>query len=309
MKEEFKIKFRGVRGSIPVPGKGTVRYGGNTTCAEVRVNGHLIIVDAGTGLISLGQEMVGSFMKLDEKTRAENPMKAVFLFTHTHLDHVIGLPFFPPIYFGTSRFYIFGGKYYDNDFKMSLASSMHSPLFPVEFDDLASFRDVKNVKDGDVILLTNEDSPKLENIFRPSAPFPEDAVKIFVHQCYSHPCDGVIVYRIEYKSKKLVFATDVEGYKTPDSRLVRFAKDADVLVHDAQYTNEEYNMCQGFGHSTMEMAADIAKAANVKKLVLFHHDPKHDDNALDKIHDYTKGLFPNTLMAMESFEIDLFGDE
>ncbi len=307
MKDEFKLKFRGVRGSVPVPGRNTVRYGGNTTCIEVRVNGHLIIFDAGTGLINLGQEMLSAFFKQDEQTKAQNPITATMCFTHTHLDHVLGLPFFAPVYIGSSRFYIFGSKYYDKDFKESLAMSMHSPLFPVEFDNLPSYRDVQNIKDGEVILLRDGiKAPEVQNVFRPTTDFPDNAVKIYAHQCYAHPCNGVMVYKIEYKSKKVVFATDVEGYKTPDSRLVKFTKDADLLVHDAQYTNEEYTMSQGYGHSTMDMAVDVAKAANVKKLALFHHDPKHSDDKLDEIHSYTKALFSNTVMAIEEEEIDLF---
>lgn len=307
MKEEFKVKFRGVRGSIPVPGKSTIRYGGNTTCIEVRVNNHLIIFDSGTGIITLGQDMMTDFMKMDETTRASNPMTAVMLFTHTHLDHIIGLPFFTPVFIGSTKLYIFGDKYYDKNFKDILAMSMHSPLFPVEFDDLPSYRDVKNIKEGEVIILRDGiKEPEVQNVFRPSTEFPDDAVKIYVHQSYAHPCDGTLVYRIEYKDKKMVFATDIEGYKSPDTRLIKFAKDVDVLIHDAQYTDNQYAQSQGFGHSTMEMATEVAKAANVKKLYLFHHDPRHNDDRLDEIHQETKALFSETYMAIEGEEIDLF---
>lgn len=306
MQNIFKAKFRGVRGSIPVPGKNTIKYGGNTTCLEVRAGEHLIIIDAGTGIISLGNEMIGDFMKQDEKSRLENPMKAVMLFTHTHLDHVMGLPFFTPVFIGSSRLYMFGGMYYDKDFKNSIAQSMHSPLFPVEFDKLPSMRDVNNIKEGEVILLKKgQEKPEVHNVFRPDSEFPEDAVKIYVHQSYAHPCNGVLVYRFEYMGKKLVFATDIEGYKTPDTRLIKFSKDADVLIHDAQYTDSEYVMTQGFGHSTIDMSIDVAKSANVKRLYLFHHDPRHTDTRLDEIHEYAKGLFPNCYMSIEDQEIDL----
>lgn len=185
--------------------------------------------------------------------------------------------------------------------------SMHSPLFPVEFDDLPSYRSVNNVKQGDLILLKNNSKdPLLDNIFRPENKSDDDDVKVYVHQSYAHPSDGVMVYKVEFKGKKLVFATDVEGYKTPDSRLVNFSKDADLLIHDAQYTNDEYPACQGFGHSTMDMAVEVAKAANAKKLALFHHDPRHNDEKMDEIFEYTKTLFPDTIMAMENLEIDLF---
>lgn len=307
MEQEFKVKFRGVRGSIPVPGKSTLKYGGNTTCIEIRVAGHLIIIDAGTGIISLGNEMIGSFMKMSEPSRQANPMTAVMLFTHTHIDHVMGLPFFTPIYIGSSNLYIFGGKYYERDFKKSLDQSMNNPLFPVEFDDLQSNRDVKNLKEGQMLILRPDNKkPEVDDIFRPTKTIGDDDVKIYAHQGYAHPSDGVLVYRIEYKGKKMVFATDIEGYKTPDARLVRFSKDVDLLIHDAQYTNEQYKMCQGFGHSTIEMALDVAKEANVKNIVLFHHDPRHSDDKLDEIHAYAKGIFTNTLMAIEDSEIDMF---
>jgi phosphoribosyl 1,2-cyclic phosphodiesterase len=306
MQNIFKVKFRGVRGSIPVPGKNTVKYGGNTTCLEIRAGEHLVIIDAGTGIINLGNEMMGNFMKQDEKSRLENPMKAVMLFTHTHLDHVIGLPFFTPVFIGSSRLYMFGGMYYDRDFKHSLSQSMHSPLFPVEFDKLPSMREVKNIKEGEVILLRKgEEKPEVQNVFRPETDFPDDALKIYVHQSYAHPCNGVLVYRFEYMGKKLVFATDVEGYKSPDTRLIKFSKDADILIHDAQYTDTQYSMCQGFGHSTIDMALDVGKIANVKRLYLFHHDPRHTDTKLDEIQEYAKSILPNTYLAMEDDEIDL----
>lgn len=307
MQDIFKVKFRGVRGSIPVPGKSTLKYGGNTTCLEIRAGEHLVIIDAGTGIINLGNEMMSDFMKQDDKSKITNPMKAVMLFTHTHLDHVMGLPFFTPVFIGSSRLYMFGGMYYDKDFKHSIAQSMHSPLFPVEFDKLPSMREVNNIKEGEVIILRKGvEKPEVQNVFRPETEFPEDALKIYVHQSYAHPCNGVLVYRFEYMGKTLVFATDVEGYKSPDTRLIKFTKDADVLIHDAQYTDNEYNMCQGFGHSTMNMAIDVAKSANVKRLYLFHHDPKHNDDKMDEIHEFVKTLFSESYMSIEDEEIDMF---
>jgi phosphoribosyl 1,2-cyclic phosphodiesterase len=304
--EEFKIKFRGVRGSIPVPGKSTIKYGGNTTCIEVKINGNTIIIDAGTGIINLGNEMVSSFMKQDEETKKNNPMTSLMLFTHAHLDHVMGLPFFVPAYIGSSKLYMFGNRYYERDFKESLSQVMHTPLFPVEFDDLQSMRDIRNIQEGQMIVIKNgTKEPLIQDVFRPTIETNDDDIKIYIHQSYSHPSDGVLVFKFQYKGKSLVFATDVEGYKVPDARLVKFAKDVDVLIHDAQYTEQEYVMSQGYGHSTIEMAIDVAKASNVKKLYLFHHDPKHNDQKMDELHEYAKTLLPNVYMSIEDEEIDL----
>lgn len=304
--QEFKVKFRGVRGSIPVPGKSTLKYGGNTTCLEVNVNGNTIIIDAGTGIINLGNEMVSSFMKQDEESKKNNPMTALMLFTHTHLDHVMGLPFFVPAYIGSSKLYMFGNKYYEKDFRDSISQVMHTPLFPVEFDDLQSSRDIRNIQEGQMIVIKDgTKEPIIQDIFRPSIQFDDNDVKIYIHQSYAHPSDGVLVFKIEYKTKKLVFATDVEGYKIPDTRLIKFSKDVDVLIHDAQYTEQEYLMCQGYGHSTIDMAIEVAKLSNVKQLYLFHHDPKHNDDKMDELHEYAKTLLPNVLVSIEDLEINL----
>ncbi|MFN8671885.1 MAG: MBL fold metallo-hydrolase [Candidatus Sericytochromatia bacterium] len=304
---EFKLKFRGVRGSIPVPGKDTLKYGGNTTCLELRVNGNLIILDAGTGIIKAGNQMLKDFFSQSDEEKKINPMTATMLFSHTHMDHIMGLPFFTPIYIGSTNLYMFGGKYYDRDFKKALDECMHAPLFPVEFDDLQSFREVSNIKEGQYLVFKEgQKKPILDDVFRPQVETNENDVKVYFHQSYAHPSDGSMVYKIEYKGKKVIFATDVEGYQTPDTRLVNFSKNADILIHDAQYTKEQYKTCQGFGHSTMEMAIDVAKAANVKRLYLFHHDPRHSDETLDKIHNEMKNIYDSTFMATEEEEIDLF---
>lgn len=307
MNNEFKIKFRGVRGSVPVPGKNTIKYGGNTTCVELRINGNLIIIDSGTGIINLGNQMVGKFFSQSEDEKKVNPMRATMLFSHTHMDHIMGMPFFTPIYIGSTELYMFGAKYYDRDFKKALQECMHAPLFPVEFDNLQSLREVNNLKEGEYLVFKNgENKPIIDDFFRPKIETDENDLKIYVHQSYAHPSDGSLVYKFEYKGKKLVFATDIEGYHSPDNRLVNFSKNADILIHDAQYTKEQYKMCQGFGHSTIEMAIDVAKSSNSKKLYLFHHDPRHTDNHLDKILEDAKNIFSDTYMATEDDEIDLF---
>jgi phosphoribosyl 1,2-cyclic phosphodiesterase len=299
MEKQFLLKFRGVRGSIPVPGKSTLKYGGNTTCIELRINNNLIIVDSGTGIINLGYELMKEYSK-DFK-----PIKAIILFTHVHLDHVIGLPFFVPIYIGSTELNIYGPRYYNQDFKKSLSMCMQSPLFPVEFEDVQSNCIVNNIKEGEFIIINDSSKPELDNVFRPSKKSDENSIKIYAYQSYAHPNDGVLAYRFEYNNKKVVIATDIEGYKTPDVRLSKFSKDVDLLIADAQYTEEEYQNTQGFGHSTVDMAIDLAKSANAKNLILFHHDPRHNDEKLDDIYEYSKKLFPNCKMAIEEETIDI----
>lgn len=307
MDNEFKIKFRGVRGSIPVPGKNTLKYGGNTTCLELRINNHLIIIDAGTGIINLGNELMGEFFSLPEDERNEKPITATILFSHTHMDHIMGMPFFTPIYLGSTQLYMFGAKYYDRNFKVALDECMHAPFFPVEFDNLQSLREVNNIKEGQCLIFKKGiKKPIMDDIFRPTVEKTEDDLVVYIHQSYGHPSDGSLVFRFEYKGKKLIFATDIEGYKEADQRLVNFAKNADILIHDAQYTDAQYRNCQGFGHSTVDMAIDVAIASNAKRLYLFHHDPRHTDQKLDEIDKYAKEKFDSSYMASEDLELDLF---
>jgi len=277
--------------------------GGNTACVEVHVGGHLIILDAGTGIISLGQDLARQYA-LDKK-----PVVATILFSHTHHDHTQGFPFFAPAYFGTSTLYMFGPKNFYEDIEEALTRAMLAPTFPVALDELKSLRIISNIDESEVIILDQGLEPQILNIYREEIPDSPQAVRISPMRSFFHPKGGVTLYRIEWAGKKMVYASDTEGYVGGDTRLIRFAQGADLLIHDAQYTAEEYLTGevpkQGWGHSTPEMATTVAQAAKVKRLALFHHDPAHDDEMLYTIEREAQRMFPNAVLAYEGLTLEL----
>ena len=301
MEEGFVVRFRGVRGSYPVPGATTVKYGGNTSCVEVWAGGRLIVLDAGTGLVSLGDDLMAWHQ------REKRPIVATMFFGHTHHDHTQGFPFFIPGYVGTSTLYMFGPRTFDLDLEQSLSRAMLPPSFPKSLDELASFKIISNINENEVILIGPENEPQIRNIHRDRIELDPDMVVVKVLFSTFHPPQGTNIFRIEWRGKSLVYATDTEGVTGGDTFLIRFAKECDLLVHDAQYTRDEYLHVprQGWGHSTPGIAALVAERANVRRLVLFHHDPGHDDATLDEMKAGAQKLFPNTTMAHEGLTIRL----
>jgi phosphoribosyl 1,2-cyclic phosphodiesterase len=302
-KDKFTVKFRGVRGSYPVPGPETSRIGGNTSCVEVWAGGHLIIIDAGTGIISLGKD-------LGEKHGEDGkPIVATMLFSHTHHDHTQGFPFFDPAYLGTSVLYMFGPKTFYEDVEEALARAMLAPSFPVALDELKSLKVISNLDEWEEVILNEGADLQVRNIYRDERVVSPTAVKISLLKSFAHPKGGVSIYKIRWSDKSMVYASDTESYVGGDIRLINFAKNVDLLIHDAQYTREEYvgepATKQGWGHSTPEMATAVAKAAKVKQLALFHHEPLHDDDTLVRIEKEAQKAFPNTILAYEGLTIEL----
>jgi phosphoribosyl 1,2-cyclic phosphodiesterase len=301
--QTFSVTFWGVRGGYPKPGPTTNKFGGNTTCLEVRAGYHLIIIDAGTGIIGLGEKLMAQH-QADGK-----PVAATMLFTHTHHDHTQGFPFFTPSRLGSSIVHIFGPKWLHQDLEAVLARAMLPPVFPVTLDELRSMRVIRNISESDMIVLGEPNAPpQVCNVYREyEACSPRD-VKVKIMRSYAHP-QGVFVYRIEMGDRKLVFATDVEGYTGGDRQLIRFAHGADLLIHDAEFTSEEYldgnPPRQGWGHSTWEMAVEVAQAAEVKELALTHHNAHHDDAFLENIGQQAQALFPATVVAREGLSLKI----
>ena len=299
----FSVTFWGVRGGYPKPGPTTNKFGGNTTCLEIRAGYHLIIIDAGTGVIGLGE-------KLTAQRRADKkPIVATILFTHTHHDHTQGFPFFTPSHLGSSVLYIFGPKWLHQDLEAVLAHAMLPPVFPVETDELRSLRVIRNVSESEMIVFSAPDAPpQVCNAYRQVKDCPPWEVRVRIMRSYAHP-QGVLVYHIEMDDKKLVFATDVEGYAGGDRQLIQFARGADLLIHDAEFTSEEYldgnPPRQGWGHSTWEMAVETALAAGAKKLALTHHNARHDDAFLEDIERRAQALFPAAMMAREGLTLEI----
>lgn len=310
MAGEFIVKFWGVRGSYPVTGDAVLNFGGNTSCIEVRANGNTLIFDAGSGIIKLGNKILGDFFK----GGANNLLRLNLFLTHFHHDHTQGLPFFKPAYLGKTQMFIFGPKMNGVDVYDHLATVFKAPHFPVELEELLSQKVSQNIDEAHTVIFRGKNTPpEVRNFYIEPVPVEDDIVKVWVNRCYAHPKSGTFNYKVEYKGKSVVIATDVEGYLMDDARLIEFSKNSDVLIHDAQYKDKTYpNMPvpkQGFGHSTPKMAARVAVKSEVKKLLLFHHDPEHDDSVIRALARTARRIFTNTEPAYEGLEIDLLKED
>lgn len=258
----MRLRLWGTRGSCPSPGPSTVAYGGNTTCVEVRGDdGHLIILDAGTGIRELGRSLVADAQ--GETIRGD------FFFSHAHWDHIQGLPFFTPVFQSGNHFRLFGAPALLESLELVLRQQMSPVVFPVAFDDLHARIEFQQLAGHHL----RENSIDVKAI------------------SVRHP-GGALGFRLSASDaprRSVVFIPDNEldnfggvspGAPTRDE-LIRFAHGARVLIHDAMYTGAEYMDHRGWGHSSYRDAIDFAIAAEVETLVLFHHDPERSDAALD----------------------------
>jgi phosphoribosyl 1,2-cyclic phosphodiesterase len=257
----MQVKFWGVRGSIPTPGLGTVRYGGNTSCVSVDFGDDILVFDAGTGLRLLGNELI---------KRTKPPRIHLFL-SHVHWDHIQGFPFFAPAYQKGFEIVVHGRGQADSTLGQILAGQMEGPNFPVTLNQLDAQLSYQDISPGHEVILTKRNGDRLATV-----------------QCIAgHHPNGVLIYRLNdvKTGSSLVYATDTEHYPGRlDTGLVALAKNADLLIYDGMYTPEEYAQThQGWGHSTWEQGLEIAKVAAVKTYVVFHHDPSHDDSFLDAL--------------------------
>ena len=255
----MKITFWGTRGSVPVPGKDTMVFGGNTTCLEITLkNGNTVIIDAGTGIRLLG-----------EKLLREKRNKGIYLLiTHTHWDHLLGFPFFEPLYYSSTRIYVDGNYNCLRGLKYTFDDRLGSGFFPVKFNELkAEIIYLKKILKGRL---------EIDGVVIDSVPL-------------HHP-QGGIGFRFREDNKIFVFITDNElngspwEGRTPDV-YAEFCRNADILVHDCQYTPDEMTEREGWGHSDYKAVFDLATNAGVKKLILFHHDPSRTDSQVKKIED------------------------
>lgn len=269
----MKIKFWGTRGSVPVPGKDTTVYGGNTTCLEITLgDGSTVIIDAGTGIRLLGDKL------LDEK-RNKN---IYLLITHTHWDHLLGFPFFNPLYYSSSGIYVDGNHNCMRGLKYTFDNKMGDGFFPVKFDDLKA----KITYLGKLLNGTLE----INGTVIDSVPL-------------HHP-QGGIGFRFKEGNRKFVFITDNElkgehwDGRTPEV-YAEFSRNADILVHDCQYTPDEIAERKGWGHSDYEAVFELANKAGVKKLILFHHDPTRTDSQVKKIEDLCNEMAKNCNSSVE----------
>jgi phosphoribosyl 1,2-cyclic phosphodiesterase len=249
------VRFYGARGSIPVSGKEYLKYGGNTTCLEIRTkDDEVIVVDAGSGIRTLGHRLI-----------SENRFQYTMIFTHAHWDHIMGFPFFQPIYSTKTRITMYGCPFAQASVKQMISKIMAPPNFPVRFEDIRA----------DIVYHEAcEESFAIKSML--IAPIP-----------LSHPNQGV-GYRFTEEGKSFVFLTDNElAFKHPggaDFQDYRaFSAGADLLVHDAEFTEEEYKKTKTWGHSAYRDALRLALEARVRKFGLFHHNQERSDEGVDEI--------------------------
>jgi phosphoribosyl 1,2-cyclic phosphodiesterase len=305
----LKVKFWGVRGSIPCPGNSTVKYGGNGACLELRVgsNARIIIIDAGTGIRDLGNHL----MKYD---LPNGPLEMDLFLSHTHWDHIMGFPYFTPIYVPGTRMTVYGPVSFEDDpLEELVAGQMKYRYFPVNVGELSS----------DITYVRLNENPQIDL---------GDGLLLST-KILNHPILA-LGYRFEYKGKVFCTCYDTEPFRNlfitdpehpeydeamayegelvareQNGVLEEFCAGADLMVHDAQYTNEEYVTKVGWGHSTQEHAIETARRAGVKRLALFHHDPDRTDSQIDELAKrYCRsGEYGDleVFFAREGYEIDL----
>lgn len=309
MNEEFKVKFRGVRGSYPCANKKFMQYGGNTSCVEVRVGGHLIILDAGTGLIELGSELLKDHIMSGSHLKERKPIEATMLLSHIHQDHIIGFTFFAPNHIPTTKLNVFGTSNYNEDLADELAQLLFTKTFPIDLGDIAANLNICDIDETECIILRHGSDPIIKRMSEDEVEIlPEDVI-ITSYKSYAHPQEGVVIYKIEYKGKSLVYATDKETYFGGDKKLANFARGCDLLIHDTQYTTEDYlnphAPKQGFGHSTFDMALECQDYCHAKKVIFFHFDPSYDDDKLNSIAKIYGDLADKADFAYEGLEINI----
>jgi phosphoribosyl 1,2-cyclic phosphodiesterase len=257
-----RLKFWGVRGSIPTPGPTTVKYGGNTSCVEIRADGQIIVLDAGTGLRLLGLQLVAEFHT--------QPLELTLLLTHTHWDHIQGLPFFLPVYKPQNQLHILGYEGARHGLEVVLAGQMESPLFPIGLREVPA-----NVRIEELKAMSFNVGP------------------VRVQACIaSHPgkCVG---YRLFTSNGSIAFFPDNELPRQDASghrNMIDFVRGADVLIMDAQFDTQEYKQHTGWGHGCLDDVVELALQAEVKRLFLFHHDPSHDDARISRMQAYARRL-------------------
>jgi phosphoribosyl 1,2-cyclic phosphodiesterase len=276
------VKFWGVHGSLPRPGPTTLKYGGNTACVEIQCNGTLIILDAGTGIRELGEDLLKR-----NKNTSKSAMRGHIFFSHLHWDHVQGFPFFGPAFSRGNEFHLYGARGVDCTIFRVMVDQMSKPNFPITLDDMTASLVFHDVAPGDRIMI--------------------DKVMIQAEEL-NHP-GGSMGYRLESMGKTIAYASDTEFVPGVDPDTLALVRDADLLIHDSMFTPEQYLGLsddvsrQSWGHSTWEGAVETAKAAGVKQLILFHHG--NDDTTVSEIERQAQEKFPSTRAAFEGLEIRL----
>lgn len=289
----FKVKFWGVRGSIPMPSRKHMIFGGNTSCIELGLGGHRVILDAGTGIRELGRWL-----------ERKGSRRAHLLLSHTHTDHINGFPFFGPAYARDHELVIMAGHLGGTaaacpdgapvdlpppeGIESVLNMLMYRPLFPVPLCDMGASIRFEDFVAGDRFELA-------PGIRVRTAPL-------------NHP-NGATGYRVEYGGRAFCYVTDTEHRPgAPDERILSLIEGADLVAYDCTYTDLEFADKVGWGHSTWEEGVRLCRAAGARRLAIFHHDPDHDDDAMFQIERAAKAMWPGAFVARENQRVDLLSD-
>ncbi len=258
----LRVRFWGTRGSVPSPGPRTVRYGGNTTCVELRTDDdELVILDAGTGIRELGRSLVAG--------ANGTPIRGDIFFTHAHWDHIQGLPFFTPAFQRGNKFTLWGNPVLQENIGVIVRQQMSPVVFPVAFDDLRARIELRELTTHRYV--TNGYSVDAARVRHPGG-----ALGFRVTSTADPKASVVFI-----PDNELDVFGDTADDASPPEQLVAFARGAQVLIHDAMYTGTEYMDHRGWGHSSYRDAIEFAIAAEVQTLVLFHHEPDRSDEELE----------------------------
>jgi phosphoribosyl 1,2-cyclic phosphodiesterase len=273
--DQFEVQFWGVRGSIACPGQSTVRYGGNTSCVEMRVGGQQLIFDAGTGIRLLGDKLASEL--------TNQKIAGHIFFSHSHWDHIQGFPFFTPAFVAGNCFDIYGGLTPNGiTIEERLNTQMMDPNFPVPLNIMGAELKFHNLAAAEVIQLGDVRVDTLT---------------------LNHP-GGAMGYRVNYGDRAVAYVTDTEHRLDElDANVLKLAHQADLFIYDCTYTDAEYehptNGKVGWGHSTWQEGVRLAQAAGAKELAIFHHDPGHDDLFMDEVARSATALFDGAMVAQE----------
>ena len=307
-KNKFIVYFKGVRGSHPVAQKDFMEYGGNTSCIYINVNNKRIILDAGSGIINTGNQIREERISSQETA----PFKSIILLSHLHFDHIQGLPFFNYLHHPESKIDLFCRADNNEALKQNLSEVLFNKSFPLDIGEIKSDLRLHAINDTNnnfaVILRENEEEPVITTLDKINEATENDVVITSLFS-KTHPKEGVTIYKITYKGKSVVFATDKECFQGGDKALALFARDCDLLIHDSQYTQEDYNSVvfikQGFGHSTFDMALEEKNNTHAKKLAFFHYDTKYNDEKLDEIKNSLINKTEGLIFPKENEKIEI----
>lgn len=270
-----EVTFWGVRGSFPCATLHHMKYGGNTSCVTFETANTSIVLDAGTGLFMLGKSLLKRGVKA-----------ATLLLSHSHTDHIIGFPFFAPAWVGSFGLTIMAGHLINNGgVKEIFETAMRDPVFPVKLGDMGGATKFIDFNVGESFTIGTDVTVK-------TAPL-------------NHP-NGATAYRLEAEGKVLCYVTDTEHTPgTPDQNVVDLIQGADLVVYDSTYTDDEYPKKIGWGHSTWQEGIRLCRAAGVKRLAIFHHDPDHTDDFMDRVDDDARHTWDKAFVAREGMVIPL----